>query len=236
MRATVASRKGPSKGPPALAEAQPNKSHRDLRCAVIIAILLSIPLATTQAIARQAGAGGNDYIKRLIDHLQAYGSLDDGPRKVKPRLYTEEVFEAALEVLGCHRENITQAKLVKELQRIGILSRGHHDAKYFFSLLKAHCKEHGLEARAGVTKGESFLTEDDFGKRLGYITRLRKLMKEKGYAWSDLVFMDETSVNASNHPKCKYRVLQAGTADHMRRTGVFHQPLQLDMHMVMLLT
>jgi lactam utilization protein B len=112
------------------------------------------------------------------------------------------VFEAALDVLR-DRNDMTQAKLVKELQNRGALPPGKHDAKYFFAQLKAFCQEHGLEARAGVTRAESFLCANDFGERLNFVTRIKKQMKDKGYSLSDLVFMDETSVNATNHPKCE---------------------------------
>jgi hypothetical protein len=210
MRKPSAAKAPPSEGAATKAKASSKVSHRERRCAVILAILLATPLATAQAIAKEQGAGGNEYIKRLIEHLQAYGSLDDPPRKVLPRLYTDEVFEQALDLLGHHTEDITQVQLVKELQFRGVLPAGKHDAKYFFALLKAYCKEHGLEARAGVTRADSFLQEKDFDKRLTYVKVLKKHMEDKGYTESDLVFMDETSVNPSNHPKCKSRCLPAG--------------------------
>jgi hypothetical protein len=209
----------------AKAKAASKLSHRDLRCAVIIALIVATPLATAQAIAKAQGAGGNDYIKRLVQHLQTYNSLDDGPRNTQPRIYTDEVFEAALDVLGCHKQ-ITEAKLVKELQKLDILPPGKRDVKYFFSLLKAWCSERGLEAKAGVTRGESFLNKDDFGARLEFVIRLNKLMEKKGYSFSDLVFMDETSVNASNHPKCKCRVPACRRrASHGISLGVAWQPM-----------
>jgi hypothetical protein len=209
MRKPAAAKAAPPKATAAKANASSKLSHRELRCAVIIAILLATPLATAQAIAKEQGAGGNEYIKRLIQHLQTHGSLDDGPRNTQPRIYTDEVFEAALDVLGCFKV-ITEAQLVHELQRLGILPPGKRDPKYFFLLLKGWCAERGFVAKAGVTRGEPFLNTQDFGARLKYVKQLRELMKDKGYSWSDLVFMDETSVNASNHPKCRCRHLHAG--------------------------
>ena len=218
----MAARAGPPKGPATIRKAPPTRSHRELRCAVIIALLVATPLAQAQAIAKSQGAGGNGYIKRLIDHLQMHCSLDDGPRNVKPRVYTDEVFEEALDVLT-HCDDMTQAKLVKELQRRGVLPPGKHDAKYFFAQLKAHCQEYGLEARAGVTRAESFLCANDFSERLNFITRIKKQMKDKGYSLSDLVFMDETSVNATNHPKCEWEpCMQTQCPRHSAVTGHEH--------------
>lgn len=229
MRQPVHARPGPSKGPGKRAKTPTKLTHRELRCAVIVAILLTIPLAQTQAIAKQAGAGGNEYIKRLIQHLQTHCSLDDGPRNTLPRLYTDEVFEAALDVLGCFKV-ITEAQLVQELQKLGILPPGKRDAKYFFLLLKGWCTERGFVAKAGVTRGEPFLNSADFGARLKYVEKLKELMKQKGYSWSDLVFMDETTINASNHPKCRCRHLHAGAEHRLTSVNVLLSSACRDMH------
>jgi DDE superfamily endonuclease len=219
MRKPVSAKAAPPKGTAAKAKDSPKRSHSEMRFAVVLAILVATPLAAAQAIAKAEGALGHEYMKRLINHLQTYHSFDDPPRNTRPRLYTDEVFEAALDLLSYHVKDITQLQLVEELQSIGVLPEGSHDEQYFFKQLKAYCQERGLEAKAGVTRAESFLQKSDHPNRVDHVERLQKHMKDKGYKESDLVFMDETSVNASNHPKCKHRCLPAGTMQHVSLYG-----------------
>jgi hypothetical protein len=195
--------KRPLKGRRAKRRKPANKgTHAQKRVNFLLYVLKRTPAKLATEAAQAAGIGSARQAKtRVIAHLQEHMSLDDAQRNVKPRVFTAEVLDEALEELIKSQKPLTAAALIAELVSNGVLSSPQHDTKHFIRCLREHAKVKGWHVQSNSTKTESYLAPTDPKARTAYCDTVLKVLDGDSQALRTLVFMDETSILENEHPK-----------------------------------
>ena len=136
---------------------------------------------------------------RIISSLSDHGDMRERPRSGRPLTYTSAVMDAAYHALVEWDEGFpTGTDLMSKLVDQGVLERSV-DVDLLLQHLKAHVKEKGHILIVDSTKTTFFLTAQDVVDRVKFASMmLGKLQTQE----SDMIiFVDETTVEESPHPK-----------------------------------
>lgn len=178
--------------------------HYNQRLDFIIKLIELAPPELVTIAASAAGIKSKSHARqRILDHLREHRTIEDAPRERQPHVFTEAVLDQALEVLAKGDEVLTARELLVRLQERGVLDNADHDVTHFLHGLRNQATGRGWHMQPNCTSTSSFLAPNDPAARVAYCSKLLKLLQADADALKELVFLDETSILESEHPKCK---------------------------------
>lgn len=125
--------------------------------------------------------------------------MNDRPHTGRPRTYNAELLDKATEVFLEHDGVLyTATEFAALLEKHQILHRPYKVAA-FMRRWKEHLKSQGHTLRPRYTGTMFLICKEDQPKRVAFATKLLQLLKERGI--NSCVFVDETTIEQSPHPK-----------------------------------
>lgn len=177
------------------------RSYEENRKAYLVELTKRATKPQQKEAALAAGINWTKNLNRtLVKRLEVRGDVRNAPHNRKCTVYTPELLQEALDVAANADGRITVEQLLSLLTS---LPAGHHDKQYFTQKLREFCNKQGLRFQAFSTDTKVFLQNDDFPKRVEYAKRMLSKLDSGDYQLGKLVFVDETSIQESAHPKCK---------------------------------
>jgi hypothetical protein len=186
----------------AAAPAPTDAEYKRLR--YIRSILLSATEEQRRAAAEAAGMYPDHAHERMVEQFMANGRCPDGPHNVKPRLWTPEVLEQAVQLLVQSTERFTTQELLQALADAHAIDNAPHDADQFLRALREHLGEKQWTLIASCHNTLSYLSEKDKKDRRDWCAALNLRFMADGdekLRLEHCVFLDETAMLDVPHPK-----------------------------------
>jgi hypothetical protein len=183
-------------------------SERERKRAVFVLVFLQ---TRSRSKAEQASGLSKKALGRIIDSLAQHGDIREGQRPGRPLTYTQEVMEAAYTALVEWEEGYpTGPDLMQKLVDKGILERTVDD-DLLLQHLKRHVKSMGHILIVDSTKTVFFLTAPDIVGRVTFANMM--ISRLAGRTPDFIIFIDETTLEESPHPKGKIcvTIFEGGT-------------------------
>lgn len=137
--------------------------------------------------------------RRISQLVKETGDVNDRPRSGRPRTYDAELLDKATDVFMQHDGVLcTETEFTALLQQRQILHRPYKVAA-FIRRWRQHLKSQGHTLRTRYTGTVFLICKEDQPKRVAFATELLQLLKERGI--NSFVFVDETTLEQSPHPK-----------------------------------
>ena len=137
---------------------------------------------------------------RIARHIEATGTVADAPRSGRKPVYTPQVLEAAYrlsrELPGA---DCSGTALMETLVENRILEEGHNVRAFMRVFDQYVSKYHHKRLKTASTSSSFLLKEEDKPLRLEYAKKMLRLWPTDDSA--TLIFTDETTLEASPHPK-----------------------------------
>ena len=177
-------------------------SETERRRAVFVLVFLQ---TRSKSKAEKASGLSVKALGRIITSLAEHGDIREGQRPGRPLTYTQEVMEAAYTALVEWEEGYpTGPDLMQKLVEKGILERTVDDG-LLLQHLKRHVKSMGHILIVDSTKTVFFLTATDVVARVMFANMM--ITRLGGRAPDFIIFIDETTLEESPHPKGELLVM-----------------------------
>jgi hypothetical protein len=141
--------------------------------------------------------------RRQIRHLRETGSVKDKVHVREATVCTPQVLALAHHLIATSDHVYKAKSLMKELQDLGVMSPGQHDAQWFTKQLKVYASGIGQPISTGWVRTFSFQADGDAELRKRFAQEMLDLLrKEPDMLWR-IVFEDETTISRHPHPNGK---------------------------------
>jgi hypothetical protein len=153
------------------------------------------------AAGRAASGAGYHEKQRIMDCLEKNQSLRDSSRPGPIRYYDDDILQQAEDMLLDDATGmLTGQELYRKCREAGIL-RDKSDKDFFLEKLKEYVAQHGHKLNTSSRASTFFLAKSDIKDRVKFCREMLATMQQQLHS---LVFVDETTIEESSHPKGKH--------------------------------
>jgi hypothetical protein len=157
---------------------------------------------TTDAAKEIAGARGNSYHTNTLNHLLKYGTLAEAAHHRAATKFTDDVLAKAMEELIDNEDKpMNESEFVAFLHEKQIL-QPPTDNRRFIDALKAYVEEQGCTLITRDTTTTFAIKEQTAEERVAVSHKILQMM-DNTVPLRDWIFVDETVIEESPHPKCE---------------------------------
>jgi hypothetical protein len=133
--------------------------------------------------------------------LETRASISDAPRSGRPPLYTKGLMRRAVQILVENEDELLTGTMLLEIMiRLGLVGQ-HADVDTFMSHLRTYVRAIGHKFVVNSTSTIFMLTADDVVKRVQFAVGEQE--KLEGQSLDMAIFVDETTLEETPHPKGK---------------------------------
>lgn len=153
------------------------------------------------AAGRAASGAGHHEKRRILECLKKNMSLRDSSRPGGPCYYDDELLAKAEAMLLADTTGMmTGEELHRQCKETGILWP-KSDKDQFIMRLKEYVTQHGHKLNTSSRANTFFLAKSDMKDRVKFSTKMLPTVQRSLHS---LVFVDETTIEESSHPKGKH--------------------------------
>jgi hypothetical protein len=149
--------------------------------------------------AKEAGYTSHNAHKRVLEHLEEWGRLEEAPHVRPPAKFTNAVMEEAMtQLLACDHD-LTTEQLVGLLEQQGVL-QAPTNCHNFLQHFKEYVGEQELTLKVADTSSTFRISEKTAEERYTFCSQKLQLL-ETDFKLENMVVCDETTFEESPHPK-----------------------------------
>jgi hypothetical protein len=155
-----------------------------------------------RAAKKIAGVRGNSYHTNLLNHLLQHGTLAEAAHHRAASKYTDDVLAKAMEELIDNEDKpMNESEFVAFLHEKQILQPPTDDRR-FIDALKAYVQDQGCTLITRDTTTTFAIKEKTAEERVTVSHKILEMLKNT-VPLKDWIFVDETVIEESPHPKCE---------------------------------
>jgi hypothetical protein len=154
-----------------------------------------------EQLAHLHSGAGPKMRRACVEMLAARGNLREADRSGRPTAYTDDILQRAYQTLLEWEEGFpTATSLVHRLIEEEVLAE-NADVATFLGHLKGHVKKFGYKLSPNSTQHIFFLKQTDYKDRVTFAHAMQTELETT--ALENVIFVDETTLEESPHPKSK---------------------------------